>query len=374
MTKQFLMSDQTLFQNSDVFEIDHMPEQLLYRETQLRELAFNVKPGLRGVRPLNVICKGLPGTGKTTCVNHIFAEVERTTKKLLPVYVNCQREKAAFGVFTQIYEKIHGQAPPRTGVSVKSLLVAIGRTMQEKGIVLIVCLDDVNYLFHDNSLNTVLNLLLRIHQNYPGTRAGVIATVSDMEMSLLLELDPWVVSVFCPIEIAFPQYSEEEVRGILPDRVRAGLYPGVFSSEMLNLVVEQTMLSGDIRVGLALVKRSVLNAEQEARYTVVAEDVSAAEEYAQSIHLSNMIRALSQGERQILRQIADLSTGEEVLTSGVLYSSLTGRVKLSYTSFSKRLRRLHDLRLLDLENRQAGGRTSEIRLRYAPEKVVKACG
>lgn len=374
MTKRLLMSDQTLFRNVGVFEIDHIPEQILYRETQLDELAHNVKPGLRGARPMNVICKGLPGTGKTSSVHQIFAEIEEVTDKLVPIYVNCQREQTVYTVFSVIFTKLYGHAPPRTGISIRTLLDEIGKALHDRGIVLVVCLDDVNFLLHDNALGTVLNSLLRIHQDYPGTRVGVIATVSDMEMNLIQELNPWVVSVFCPIEIAFPRYDEDEVRGILQDRIKVGLYPGVFSSEMLNLVVERTLLTGDVRVGLALLKSSVLNAEEDARRMVVAEDVLAAEEYATSVHLSYTMRALNPGERQLLRRVAELSGREEVLTSGALFSSLKGRGKPSYTTFFKRLRKLQDLRLLDLKDRQMGGRTSEIVLRYEPERVVKVCG
>jgi hypothetical protein len=85
------------------FEIDHIPDQFEYREPQLRELAFSLAPGLQGSRPLNTILRGLPGTGKTTSVHRIFAEVEETTRRLVPVYVNCQNERTRFSVFSRIY-------------------------------------------------------------------------------------------------------------------------------------------------------------------------------------------------------------------------------------------------------------------------------
>ena len=59
------------------------PEQFEFRDAQMRELAFQIRPGLRGGRPLNTICKGLPGTGKTTSIRKLFAEIEETTKKLV---------------------------------------------------------------------------------------------------------------------------------------------------------------------------------------------------------------------------------------------------------------------------------------------------
>ncbi len=50
-TKDYLGWDQTLFRDPDVFEIDFVPDQLHHRDRQLRELAFHVRPALRGGRP-----------------------------------------------------------------------------------------------------------------------------------------------------------------------------------------------------------------------------------------------------------------------------------------------------------------------------------
>jgi len=59
--KSMLMWDETLFRDPDVFEIDYIPDQFNYRENQMRELSFLLKPGIRGGRPLNAIIKGTPG-------------------------------------------------------------------------------------------------------------------------------------------------------------------------------------------------------------------------------------------------------------------------------------------------------------------------
>jgi len=48
MKKNLLMWDETLFRDPEVFEIDHIPEQFNHRDAQIQELAFQVKPGLRG--------------------------------------------------------------------------------------------------------------------------------------------------------------------------------------------------------------------------------------------------------------------------------------------------------------------------------------
>jgi cell division control protein 6 len=40
MKKNLLMWDESLFRDLDVLEIDYVPEQFEYRDTQMRELAY----------------------------------------------------------------------------------------------------------------------------------------------------------------------------------------------------------------------------------------------------------------------------------------------------------------------------------------------
>jgi len=369
------MSDQTLFRSIDVFEIDYAPEFFNYRESQLNDLAYQIRPALEGGRALSAICRGLPGTGKTTSVLRIFAELEQTTKKIVPVYVNCQNDRTKYMVFSRVYAAIVGHAPARTGISIRSVMDAIGGALQRQEKSLIVCLDDANLLHYNNTLGDVVNSLLRLHQDYPGVRAAVFATVSDMNLDLASDLSKWVLSPFRPSDIYFPPYDADEIRGILQDRIRIGLYPGVFSVQMLDRIVEQTMESGDVRVGLDLVKRAVLNAECAARTEVIEEDITKAYEQAKHIHLACTVRALSADERLLLRRIAELSQEQSgPLVSGTIYTDGEGKPKVSYTAFFKRLQKLDALRLVDLIRVQAGGRTSEVVLRYEPEKVVQICG
>ncbi|PKL55294.1 MAG: cell division control protein 6 [Methanomicrobiales archaeon HGW-Methanomicrobiales-6] len=375
MRTRLLMSDQTLFRSIDVFEIDYVPEFFNYRESQLKDLAYQVRPALEGGRALNAICRGLPGTGKTSSVLRIFTELEQTTKKILPVYVNCQNDRTKYMVFSRVYAAVFGHAPARTGISIKSVLDAIGGALQRQEKSLIVCLDDANLLHYNNTLGDVVNSLLRLHQDYPGARAAVFATVSDMNLDIATELSKWVLSPFRPSDIYFPPYDAGEIRGILLDRIRIGLYPGVFSASMLDCIIEQTMESGDVRVGLDLVKRAVLNAECAARTEVTEEDITKAYAQAKHIHLACTIRALSADERLLLRRIAELSQEETgPLVSGAIYGRVEETPKVGYTVFSRQLRKLDSLRLVDLIRVQAGGRTSEVALRYEPEKVVQICG
>ena len=371
MKKSLLMWDETLFRDPEVLEIDYVPEQFEFRDAQMRELAFQIRPGLRGGRPLNTICKGLPGTGKTTSVRKLFAEIEESTKKLVPVYINCQIDNTKFAIISQIYRKLVGHLPPSSGTSFKQVFDAIARILVKEEIVLLVALDDANYLLYENEINKVLYTLLRSHESSEGTRIGVIVILSDLDVDLTRAIDARVASVFRPAEIYFPPYENAEVHEIMKARAMQGLFQGVLSEEMLDLVVEQTLKSGDLRVGIDLLKRATFAAERAARRSIGREDICGAYEVSKYLHLSYSIKTLRDEERMILKSFAQRSAQEHEMNAGEVYKSIRESLSIGYTRFYEIIKKMDAMRLINLEYRDGKGRTRIITLRYDPAKVLE---
>jgi cell division control protein 6 len=371
MKKNLLMWDETLFRDPEVLEIDYVPEQFEFRDTQMRELAFQIRPGLRGGRPLNTVCKGLPGTGKTTSIRKLFAEIEDTTKKLVPVYINCQIDNTKFAIISQIYKKLAGHLPPSSGTSFKQVFDAVARILIKEEVVLLVALDDANYLLYENEINKVLYTLLRSHETYEGTRIGVIVIVSDLDVDFTRAVDARVASVFRPAEIYFPPYDNAEIQEIMKARVMQGLFQGVLSEELLNLVVEQTLKSGDLRVGIDLLKRATLSAEHAARRTIERGDICGAYEVSKYLHLSYTLKTLKDEERLILKSFAERSAKEHEMNAGEVYKSIRESLSIGYTRFYEIIKKMDAMRLINLQYRDGKGRTRIITLRYDPVKILE---
>ena len=364
------MWDETLFRDPDVFEIDYIPDQFNYRENQMRELSFLLKPGLKGGRPLNAIIKGTPGTGKTTSVRKIFSDLDDIDSMMVPVQVNCQIENTRFSILSEIYKRLAGHSPSAAGNSFKRVFESIAQAMIEQNRVVVVALDDANYLLVENELNKILYILLRSHEAYPGTRVGVIVIISDMEVDLSREIDSRVRSVFAPTEIYFPPYAEPEVYNILRERVLQGFYPGVLSDEMLKLIAAHTMASGDLRVGIDMLKRAALNAEMGSEREISREHIRAAYKISKYVHLQFSLRSLSKEEKDVIKLIAVASTSDEQLTTGDMFEKVKGELKIGYTSFYEIIQKLDALRLLNLQYKEGRGRTRLINLRYDPDKIL----
>ena len=175
---------------------------------------------------------GPPGTGKTTALFKLFEEIEAHSSRVIPVHVNCQMDSTRYAVFYQIYKKIFEHAPPSSGISFKRIFEKVAQAAVDQDKVLVVALDDINYLFHEKEVDQVLYSILRAHETCPGARMGVIGVMSELALNYVL--DPRVVSVFQPEEVIFPLYTRSEIRDILGRRVQMGFYPGVMADDVLG--------------------------------------------------------------------------------------------------------------------------------------------
>ena len=195
-----------------------------------------------------------------------------------------------------------------------------------------------------------------------------------MAVDLSRSIDARVSSVLCPTDIYFPPYSEEEVRTIISERIMQGLYPGVISTEMVNLVVTQTLKGGDLRVGIDLLKRAALSAERKAKRAIEREDICGAYLTSQYLHLSFSLKSLKSEEREIIKKLAELAKDKNDMNAGEVYKMIRESTEISYTRFYEMVKKFDLMRLIDLEYRSGTGekgRTRVISLRYDPVKVIE---
>ena len=368
-SKDLLQWDQTLFKDERYFELDYIPEHFSHRETQMRALEIAARPALRGARPINSLCSGPHGTGKTTAVLKVFEEIENYTDSVVPVYINCQIDGTRFAIFSEIYKKLFKYTPPDSGVSFKRVFTKITKYLIDQEKVLIVALDDVNYLFYENTVNKVLYALLRAHEVSAEVKIGVIAISSDLSVEMSKQLDPRVMSVFLPEDVYFPLYTRAEVRDILGDRVRRGFYANVVPEDVLERVIDHVEEASDLRVGIDLLRKIGLRAEISARRYVTADDVEHSYEKSRLVHLTYSIQSLRAEERDLLKLIA----GQEAkIKAGELYKKFNEETHLGYTRFYDIVSKLDSIRLIntDFTGKGTRGRTREIQLRYEPEDVL----
>ncbi|MHC1626452.1 MAG: ORC1-type DNA replication protein [Methanoculleaceae archaeon] len=372
---ELLRYDQTLFRDRDVFDFAYVPEQIHHRDAQIRELAHLASPGFDGHAPHNAILQGPPGTGKTCTIHYLFSAIRSETQALLPVYINCEIDRTRFAVFARIYQAFSGYAPSPSGTSISDVMRRIDRAMKERGCTLLVCLDDASHLLCEQELSSVLYTLLRFHETYRGRQVGVFAITGEPGPDIRRDLDCRISSVFQPAEVVFSPYSRDEIRSILGDRIRQGLYPGVFPPALLDEVVERTRAGGDMRTGIGLIRRAVEIAEMDARKSVTAGDLETAVRQVVAPALHSRIRRLHERELALLWTIAQLAlSGSVEMTAGAVYRRLVEMGGgMGYTTYHERLKRFEAAKIVDLPIIYGRGRRRRIVFRYPPAEVVEAC-
>jgi len=364
-----LRSDQTLFRDPEVFESTYTPEHLHHRDAQVRELAFLIRPALRGASPMNAILRGPPGTGKTTTVRRVFAEVAAETRRVVPVYINCRQDHTLLAVYRCISRHLSGYAPPSRHLDdVREMIAA---RLRERDARLLVCLDDADYLIAAGTYNVLLYQLLRLYEKWDVRKAGVFAVTSDLALNLYAEADPSVRSVFHPTEVTFWPYTKIEIREILGDRVRQGLYPQVISKAVLDRIASIAAAEQDVRVGIDLLRGAVIRAEKDGRRRVGPEDVTTAVRAITAPSLRNRAAELSAGERALLSGIAERSREGRDMASGAVFEAAQEYLPVGKTTYHEHLNHLAEIGIVDLVPRRGKGR--EVRLRYDPRDVVAVC-
>ena len=362
--EDILMHDESLFQNINAFDPDYFPPNFNYRDTQMEALAMSIRPAMRGGQPSNATVLGSPATGKTTSIKKVFEFVEKSTEKVVCIYINCQLHTTRFGIFSQIHKKLFGHIPPETGVPFSRIYDKIMKDLQKDGKALVVALDDINYLIQSKNADKVLYDLLRAYEEYPGVRTSIFAILSDLEFKY--SFDKNVNTVFIPQEIVFPLYTYNEIEGILKDRVKAGFFPNVLGDDILEQIAMYTLESGDLRIGINLLRSCGNIAEADASREITQEHFDEAVASLVSVNVSDSLKNLNDVERTVLKLIAD---NEGMCSAGQLSKICKEDHGFSYASFNRDIEKLEFVRLIDTKYTGKGvrGNTREIILRFNPD-------
>jgi len=361
--------DESVFRDEHVFEIDYVPETFHHRESQMETLKYALRPAVRGSRPLNVVARGPPGTGKTTAVQKLFGELRAQTE-VNPVRVNCQVNSTRYSVFSRLFEGVFDYEPPSSGISFKKLFSQITDRLVERDEVLAVALDDVNYLFYESEASDTLYSLLRAHEEQGGARIGVICISSDMDLDVIDALDTRVQSVFRPEDVYFPKYDEPEIVDILRERVERGFHDDVMDAPVLDRVAECTAeQGGDLRVGIDLLRRAGLNAEMRASREIERRDVDEAYDKSKYVHLSRRLQELSDSESALLEVIA----AHDGKRAGEIFDAFNDQTGLGYTRYSEIINKLDQLDIIDASyaDVEGRGRSRELTLNYDADAVLE---
>jgi cell division control protein 6 len=360
--------EEFIFRDEHVFEHEFVPETFLHREKQIKGIQHALRPAVRGSQPLNAVVQGPPGTGKTTAIQLLFDELRAQTE-IQAVRINCQMNPSRYNILSEIRQELFGYETPPEGIQFTKLLSQVTNHLVEEDEILVVALDDINYLYYESGASETLYSLLRAHEQREGVKIGVIAISSDLDLALTEELDGRVQSIFRPEEIYFPNYIKSEIIEILKERAKRGFQDGVIDMAILNRIAELTAKrGGDLRVGIDLLRRAGLNAERRESNTIQIQDVENGYGKSKYIQLSRQLEGLSDPEKTLLKIIAE----HEGKYSNELYPKLRECTDIDHPKYNQAITKLEQLGIINAPFTGDDGedRSRQLSLNYESEAVL----
>jgi archaeal cell division control protein 6 len=327
-----LKIDETLFRDDSVFSPSYMPQEFLYRDSQIKEMTSCLRPALRGGRAQSALIFGRPATGKTTATKIIFSELEEKSNKAIAVHVNCHIYSSLYRILGEVHKKLFGFVPPETGIPVTSIYDKVFSKIAKEKKSLIIALDDLDFsdIKHANS---ILYDLVRVHEAYPNVAACVWCICVKNEM---FRLDDKVRSALVTNTIEFLPYKQSELKEILKARAAEGLYPDAITDQLMEKIAGRSF---DIRFGLELIKKAAIIAESEGSSKILEKHVDLA---AKGMELPAS-SSLMEDEKIIIDLLK--KGGKE---SGALYDEYKKITGASYSTFYRTIQKLKKQKKIDV--------------------------
>lgn len=276
---------ESLFKDESVLDFDYLPGLLPFRENQQAYIADCIKPLAQGRKGKNLLIRGVPGIGKTSCVKYVFRELEEATDDIKPVLINCWKKQTTNAILADLANQLGaiGAQYKNNEELWEQIYKAVSR---RKGVV--IALDEVDKAKE-------YDFLYQIAENLKGYALLMITN----EKEFLAGMDQRIRSRLVVEELEFAAYKRSEVEGILEARKKAAFVLGAWNKEAFAMVVDKCYSKGDVRIGVALLREAGRVAESKAAKKVTVEHVMSSKASMVDVQASD----LDEREKRILNII-----------------------------------------------------------------------
>jgi len=289
-----------IFKNESVFNQNHIPDEIIHREKEIKEIAYSLKGVPKG-NGENIFLYGTTGTGKTTSAKYVLKELEKYSRKVIGIYINCWYYSTRYSVLNQIAYSLDNMVP-RRGLAPDQLENKIIEISKREGITPIVILDEIDVL-NKRGEDGVLYDLLRIGE---GLNGKIISILITNENDFVTKLDRRIKSSFTQHSLKFAPYRPSELKDILLERAKIGLIPRSYDEEIIGACVGFGARNrGDARIAIRLLWAAGKAAERKGNDKIKIEDVKENKENILNEREMEKINSLSKEDRKILNFIGN---------------------------------------------------------------------
>jgi len=318
----------TLFKDERVLYPDFVPEKLPFRDEQVSELVFCLKPASIGRKPTNVFVYGKPGTGKTVTLKYVLNELEEYSDRAKGIYINCFEYSSRQSILFKLANSL-GAAVPERGVSSEEVFSRIISILKTTKLIPIIIFDEAEQLLKEDSTKNLLYDLSRI----PEQQKLLLGLVFISNDSLFLsKIDDRVRSSLQCSVVPFENYSVPELKEILNSRTKFAFFDYALDKEVIALCAAHAFkLGGDSRVALSVLLKAGRLAERKNSKMVLVEHVRACfmQEKPVKIEVTSTLNAQEKDLLNFLTTKKQAESKDIYAKFGANYSERTLRLAIS---------------------------------------------
>ncbi len=320
----FEIIEDKIFAKRIALSPEYVPDNLIGREKQVKQIASVFAPSLKGDKPHNAFIYGKTGVGKTAITKYVLLELDQEVKKnQVPVksaFVNCKQINTTTKILKRICNVVAPEVEvPGTGLATSEYYDKLWRILNGFGGIAIVVLDEVDKLEDDG----ILYNLSRARENLDITEGYVSILGISNDLTYKERIDARTLSSFGNKEFIFPPYDAVQLREILEDRAVIGFREAVIDDEVIPLCAALAAQEhGDARKALTLLEYAGELAVEKGSDRVTEKDVREAQERSEMDRIVEATKTLPLHQKLVL--LAIVSEGIKETDTNTVYMGYKG--------------------------------------------------
>ena len=303
---------ESVFFDKRALQSAYIPETILHREEQTKQIANILAPALKGDKPSNIFIYGKTGTGKTVTVKFttqkLIEAAERENTPLRVLYVNCKLKRSAdteYRLIAQLATGL-GKSIPPTGLPTEEVYKAFLRAINKQEQNYILILDEIDQLVNKTGDNVLYNLT-RINEETE-SQISIIGISNDL--MFVDRLDPRVRSSLSEEEIVFPPYNAMQIQSILKQRAEIAFNKEVLEHGVIEKCAAYAARDhGDARRALELLRVAGEVADRKNIKKIKIEHIDEAEEKIDRDRIIDIVATQPKQYQLVLYSILSLQPG-----------------------------------------------------------------
>lgn len=322
----------SLIKDRNVLHFTYIPEIIHHRDEEFEKVTQSFLPILKQSISSNLLVYGKPGTGKTLVVRKVLTKIQsRVEKSKYPIklaYVNSKEETTLYGLLVEFGRQLGlEKSIPTTGLAISEVFRRILNAINNNHINSILVIDEIDFLAHlvSKTGNDVLYQLTRANERLKQGSLTLVGISNDLTFKD--RLDPRVISSLSEEEIIFTNYTVEQLKQILQERIKTAFLDNVVEDSALNLCAAMAGREhGDARRAIDLLRVAGEIAEREQAEKIREEHIR--------------IASLKMEEDKEITALRSYPLHEKLLIIAVMKASglSTGEIYTSYKNICKSIR------------------------------------